>query len=160
MKYIPDEKLCKKCGTMRPLDQFYKQARGLYGRNSQCKPCQESARAKRDALSPGKGAAAMREWVRKNPDKKRNNHLKYTYGITLAQFKEMEARQDGKCAICGFAPDGSSPSRTGKRLHVDHCHDTGIVRGLLCGNCNIGIGNLQHSLELLEKAKVYLLVFG
>jgi len=63
----------------------------------------------------------------------------------------MLAQQDGKCAICGTKSTGKR-----KSFHVDHCHKTGVVRGLLCGNCNSGIGNLRDDVELLKKSIQYL----
>ncbi len=60
--------------------------------------------------------------------------------------------QDGKCAICGTA----EPGGRGKRLHVDHCHETGLVRGLLCYACNTGLGLFRHNSQSLEQAQAYL----
>lgn len=61
---------------------------------------------------------------------------------------EMLERQEFKCGICGASID----YKTG---HIDHCHDTGVVRGWLCGGCNIGIGSLKESPEILRKALAY-----
>ena len=58
--------------------------------------------------------------------------------------------QEGLCAICGLP-------ETDKRFCVDHNHKTGVVRGLLCANCNKGLGHFFDSIESLEKAKSYLL---
>lgn len=83
----------------------------------------------------------------------RAEHLRRTYGITLEQYDEMVAEQNGVCAIC------HEVCNTGKRLAVDHNHDTGEVRGLLCSRCNLGIGylrnvsNLANSIVYLEKYK-------
>ncbi len=60
----------------------------------------------------------------------------------------MDISQDGKCAICRIVP-----SRT---MAVDHCHDTGAIRGLLCSNCNTGIGLLRDNPEILARAIIYL----
>ena len=71
------------------------------------------------------------------------------YGITYDQYLSMLEAQGGVCAICKQRP-------IKQRLVVDHDHRTKTVRGLLCHRCNIGIGNLRDSLDVLERAKVYL----
>ncbi len=62
----------------------------------------------------------------------------------------MSAVQGGMCAICGRAP------KAGKHLHVDHDHDTGEVRGLLCFSCNVGVGNFGNDVDRLERTVEYL----
>ena len=82
----------------------------------------------------------------------RMSHLK-RYGLTREQYEAMLAAQHGGCAVCG-GTNGSSRNR--KLLCVDHCHHTGKVRGLLCDNCNRGIGALKDDLGLVRKALLYL----
>jgi len=82
--------------------------------------------------------------------KGQNQKLKAIYGITFEQFTFMLQLQNGVCAIC------KQPESRNQRLSVDHDHETGQVRGLLCFACNAGIGFLQDSSEVLEKAKQYL----
>lgn len=74
----------------------------------------------------------------------------YKYGITPEKFLEMLAEQDGKCKICGIEPT------TQRGLHVDHCHTTGVVRGLLCHGCNVALGSMRDDPEILLKAVEYL----
>jgi hypothetical protein len=63
--------------------------------------------------------------------------------------------QGGVCAIC------SKPDEVeGRRMAIDHNHDTGAVRGLLCGNCNRGLGNFQDDIDMLKKATDYLVKFS
>jgi hypothetical protein len=80
----------------------------------------------------------------------RRAHLKRKYGITLEDYVGMLVAQGGGCAICG------EPEPDGRSLHVDHDHDTGAVRGLLCFTCNAGIGMFDHDLRLLDAAADYL----
>jgi hypothetical protein len=82
----------------------------------------------------------------------RNNRLALRYKLTSTDYDALLALQDGRCAICGARP--TETKRGG--LEVDHCHATGVVRGLLCGPCNRGIGNLGDSLDLLRKAVAYM----
>ncbi|BDI29165.1 hypothetical protein CCAX7_12160 [Capsulimonas corticalis] len=71
------------------------------------------------------------------------------YGLTKTALELMYKAQDHKCAICGI-PEGE------RLLHIDHCHKTGKVRGLLCERCNLGIGAFNDSLEYLNTAILYL----
>jgi len=76
----------------------------------------------------------------------RNYHLKRRYGIGVAEFDALLASQGGVCAICG----------TLKPEHVDHDHAYGNVRGILCFNCNGGLGQFKDSPDLLQNAIGYL----
>lgn len=108
-----------------------------YLRNS-CKSCRA-----------GKPVQIRQEKERYNYTKQqlyRCKTLKFKYGISLVEFKEMAKIQENKCKICGEE----------KLLNVDHCHTTGKIRGLLCTNCNLGLGNFKDNPELLTKAIKYL----
>ncbi len=131
-----------------------------------------AARRARRAASPearAKDSEKGREWRAKNAEyvkeqkrqeylrkkesgERRDYQLRKLYGITLERYNEMLAAQGGGCAICGDGPSGKSKDW----LHVDHCHATGTVRGLLCQHCNHGIGKFSDSPERLEKAAAYL----
>lgn len=93
-------------------------------------------------------AAHPNEWDRH----RRRSHLKQKYGITPERYDELLAEQCAVCAICG---GGEADARLYK-LHVDHDHATGQVRGLLCGSCNTGIGLLKDDPIRLELALAYL----
>lgn len=73
--------------------------------------------------------------------------LKRRYGLTPEQLIAMKADQNNACAICGVSD---------QQLHIDHCHESGRVRALLCASCNRGIGQLKDDPALLEAAAVYL----
>jgi hypothetical protein len=88
--------------------------------------------------------------VRTGGVSQRKGWLKKAYGMTVEEYEALLARQEEKCAIC------RKPCHTGGNLSVDHDHDTGRVRGLLCRNCNRGIGLLQESPEILQAAIQYL----
>ena len=75
--------------------------------------------------------------------------LQKLFGITLTDYNELLTKQNHVCALCGKRPKK-------KRLSVDHCHKTGKVRGLLCGNCNTAIGLFKDNPIVLEKAIAYL----
>lgn len=78
--------------------------------------------------------------------------LRRAYGITVEYYRDLERRQEGKCAICGSEPTDENR----KKLQVDHDHETGKVRGLLCRPCNTALGLLQDNAALVERARCYL----
>lgn len=87
----------------------------------------------------------------------RDNIMQKTYGISLEQYEAMLAAQDNGCAICGGEHTPEDRWKSGLRnLRVDHDHKTGVVRGLLCYHCNIGLGHFRDDPELIAKALSYL----
>ena len=80
----------------------------------------------------------------------RNSYYKSVYGITLEEYDILLEEQNGKCKICG------SDDNNGQRFCVDHCHETGKVRGLLCRPCNLALGCLRDDPILVLKAADYL----
>lgn len=96
-------------------------------------------------------AAYAKQWRKDNPDKVKNSELRKRFGITLEDYTNMYNEQDGKCKICNI-----QGNIVGFSLCVDHNHDTGKVRGLLCNTCNLGIGNLKDSVDNLKRAIEYL----
>lgn len=84
--------------------------------------------------------------------------LRQFYGIELEDFKELKARQDHRCAICGRHEDDLPKvrQRDNSSLFVDHCHDTGQVRGLLCQSCNLLVGHSRESVAILARAIAYI----
>ena len=88
-------------------------------------------------------------------DWKINDNLKYKYGITIEQRQHMFEEQKGLCACCGTEISTDRKAKQSQAC-VDHCHDTGDVRGLLCHSCNKGIGGLGDNLEGVMNAVKYL----
>jgi hypothetical protein len=80
------------------------------------------------------------------------NHQLGKYGLTREQFESVLAEQDGRCKICRSEFD----TRDGYTLGVDHCHETCRLRGILCGNCNLGISYFKHDAEIALAAVAYL----
>jgi hypothetical protein len=80
----------------------------------------------------------------------RKSYLKRNYGITLQEYDAMFEAQGGMCAICG------EPRPEERTLHVDHDHETGEIRGLLCFRCNNALGDLRDDYELFQRAADYL----
>lgn len=113
---------------------------------SYCAECLRVASRKREARlrETEAGRRLMRQQQRKST-------LKTQYGMTEADYETLLDAQDGRCAICRQPPPSYRPI-----LHVDHDHDRGTVRGLLCSDCNLAIGKLHDSIDLLRAAVDYL----
>jgi hypothetical protein len=109
----------------------------------------EKYKAQRDA-----GKEKKSEYYYQTRDRHRCRMLQYNYGITLEQYNLLLEEQEGRCKICR-----TDKCTTGKALAVDHCHETGKVRGLLCKNCNIGLGMFKHDRERLRMAAEYMGAF-
>ena len=88
-----------------------------------------------------------KQWYYKNKDRAKATKLKRTYNLTLDQYNKMLSDQNGCCKIC--------PTELTKP-HVDHCHKTDKVRGLLCSNCNTGLGLLKEDTRILNKMIKYI----
>lgn len=100
-------------------------------------------------------AKSARKWERENPkryqESMRRRNLRKRYGITLEEYNDMLYNQDEKCAICGVVE-----CRVNTHFSVDHNHETGEVRGLLCNDCNTGLGLFLDDPERLKRAIHYL----
>ena len=125
------------CKVEKPSTEFGRRPSGRP--QSRCKACNQ---------------LYLKGYYKKNPElhksKTRAAWLKWQFGISVTDYENMFVNQDGACAICkGLNADG-------RRLHVDHCHETGRVRGLLCHSCNIALGLMKDDVERLEAAARYL----
>lgn len=117
-----------------------------------------------------KNRSYQKTWAAKNPDgwkahdnkdSRRRASRKTTtsrYGLTLDQYEEMYEAQGGVCRICKKPETCKGNNGEVKMLAIDHCHDTGKVRGLLCNNCNRAIGLLGDDVDTLLNAVEYLRV--
>lgn len=114
-------RVCTKCDTEKPLSDFpFRKEKGYH--KHQCRACD---------------AASALSWYREHTEQAslriRAWNLKKRYGLSLVDYDKMLEEQNGVCALCSRAPKT-------KKLHVDHDHETGIVRRLLCAYCNQGVG--------------------
>jgi hypothetical protein len=102
-------------------------------------------------------AESVRKWQKANPDRmklRRRKDVFNKYGITAETFDSLLKTQGGKCAIC----QTESPGGKHNQWHIDHCHNSGMLRGILCNACNCGLGRFKDSADLVEKAATYLRV--
>lgn len=132
-------KTCSICGVNKEVEDYYADIRAVDGLKSSCKVCH----IKCCARSRSKKREQYREYMR-------GLNLASRYGITTLVYDEMFSDQKGVCKIC------KTTCPSGKKLAVDHCHTTGKIRGLLCINCNRGLGHLKDSTTLLFEAIKYL----
>lgn len=125
-------KYCGGCDRTKLASEYWKNSRSPDGLQYQCKDCMKA----RYFTAEGK----LSRWEQ-NIEKK--------YGISAAAYRALFDSQAGRCAVCRKLPGK-------KRLSVDHCHATGLVRGLLCGNCNFSIGYAKDDPEILRGLADYL----
>lgn len=90
-----------------------------------------------------------------NPESHRRAHLRHRYGIEVEDYDALLARQNGCCAICLQPPGRHENGRWNGKLAIDHCHDRGKVRALLCNDCNLILGRGKTP-EILDRAAQYL----
>lgn len=146
---------CRTCGVEKSEAEFHRDSSKPRGRSRVCSSCTNDRLREWAAARPGywrrKTAAYRKRYPGRRREIERRSLLK-KYGLTLEEYEELLAEQDGVCAICLRRPSTS--------LHVDHDHRTGHVRGLLCGRCNPAIGLFAESPSLLARAMEYLRKHG
>lgn len=128
-------KICSLCKLEKSSKEFSKDKRYKDGLFCYCKSCATKKRL---------------EWRKKNVERDVSNELKRLYGITYEDKLELFKKQNYKCAICNI------DILKDNQAHLDHCHKTNKVRGVLCNGCNTGIGMLKDSVEIMESAIKYL----
>jgi len=137
---MTETRTCSTCKEEKPLSSFYK--RSDYGSyRSDCKNCIRSKQAERWSSNPEyrkRGNARNRRWQRQK-----------FYGLSLEQELNILKTQNNCCAIC------AKHFETDSDYHVDHCHNTNKIRGLLCPGCNKGLGLFKENPEALRQAALY-----
>ena len=134
------EKYCKTCDATKPIEDFWK---GQYS----CIPCSKHMQKTR--------------WGSRTPLKRLEQHLKYKYGISHAEFSKAWNDQAGKCVICKIElPDLMVYDNRRRGYAIDHNHETGKFRGILCLKCNSLLGMASDSTDVLNSAIDYLTTRG
>ncbi len=149
------EKTCTKCKLTKPVSEFYVQRKGkkvefIY--KPKCKACEiQKSKNEYHSLS-----IEERQNTRKvRHDKlgfrgRKNYKLRHLFGISIDEYEEMVEKQNNLCFIC------SNPPQNGLSLGVDHNHNTGKIRKLLCVNCNTMIGHSKEDVTILERTIEYI----
>lgn len=161
-----EEKPCSKCKKILPIDVFHDRIDAPDGKSYVCRQCVRVRNAKvqkryaEDQDFRDKRSEYHRKYRQKYredmKERQRATKLWTNYGMTLDEYEEIYRTQDGVCAICGSGPHGGPEWARKQWLSVDHCHTTGHIRGLLCDNCNIGLGKFKDDPEFLQVAIEYL----
>jgi hypothetical protein len=154
------KKFCNGCKQFKGVEEFGKQSRRKDGLEHRCKSCFSEYHRKRYKNPEIRKTLLHRsaKWRENNPEKEANKHLVRKFGITIQQYNQMLEDQDGVCAICGKPEKTRRRKKTddNERLAVDHCHETGKVRGLLCFKCNTAIGSLGDNEDMVRRVVAYL----
>ncbi len=166
------EKFCPRCKKVLPLTDFYRlnkskrlptkvkdRKTGKYKdkrtHTSWCKFCRKIKTDWKRKIEREQGKTI--EVSRRLYGRVRERRLETIYGLTVEQYDEMVIAQKGLCAICGLPEKVIHHKGTPRRLCVDHDHKPGgKTRGLLCRDCNVGLGSFQDDKERLKKAIAYL----
>ena len=138
-------KTCTVCKQELPFSNFHKLKKSKDGHGYRCRTCDYECRKKYRCNADPEYRRIL----------ERRQNLKQKYGITIAEYDSMLDSQNGVCAICGGVQTVPDTFKS-RDLSVDHDHHTGKVRGLLCNNCNRGLGFLGDTVESLSKALGYL----
>jgi hypothetical protein len=163
---LTKNKKCTKCLETYSVECFYKNM-------SSCKKCADESSRLWKINHPGWNTKKSNNWRKNKPEqykewykgyiqnnRERKNEVSKThyiknrdklfckkYNCTQEQLDELRSRSNEKCEICGIES---------KKLHIDHNHKTGKLRGILCNRCNMGIGSFEDSMELFQKVIEYL----
>ena len=141
-------KTCITCKIEKPLTEFGPEKNSRDGRRGQCRSCRLSQRQERERIRPAKRSPRKPMNLRE----RRHQTFKTKYKITIDDYDRMLASQNFKCAICLLPPNTS----VHQRLAVDHCHETGSVRGLLCTHCNRSLARFGDNVAGITRVLDYL----
>jgi hypothetical protein len=150
---VDANKACRRCGEMKKLSEFPRIPKCKDGLSPRCRTCFAEARRGYRKRNPERHKELQRAWYKKNKEKHRAYNLQKLYGITIEEYEAMVIAQGGVCALCRKPPYGR---RNGSKLHIDHDHKTGRIRGLLCYHCNNGLGRFTDDPDLLRRAADYI----
>lgn len=142
-------KKCPNCKIEKDYSEFRIDRSKNPPLNTYCKICHVVRNKMLSDKKGGYNSKYCKEWRETRKRSERDKKLKNNYGITINDYDKMFKEQNGCCFIC-------QKTNTDRVLAVDHCHTTGKVRGLLCGNCNNGLGRFKDNVESLKKAIEYL----
>jgi hypothetical protein len=157
---IVKNKICTKCKTPKPLESFNKKKKAKDGHDFWCKACTSRASKKVRQENPKNMSRLRAKWKQENSNKEKLNNKGYNltkYWTNLSPkeaiiaYDKLLIKQQSLCIICNRHSDEFK-----SRFHVDHCHSTGKIRGLLCFNCNVMLGNSLENIKTLINAIKYL----
>lgn len=146
-----ETKKCRECGEYKSLLDFHKKTKSKDGRQSKCKECNQKSVEKWQKDNPDKYEATWKRQIA--TDGALLKRRLRTYQLSEQEYNELLEKCEGKCTICKEVPSNW--------LVIDHCHTSGVVRGLLCNNCNTGLGyfkddpiRMLNAIEYLNNASL------
>lgn len=145
-------KWCGLCKQNLPLDQFHASTRTYDGLSRSCKACAHANHSRWRIKNKPYTNTKQRERRANDPKRYSEYARRHAYGLVPGEYDRMLAEQEGRCAICLT----DTPGGPHNVFAVDHCHDTGTVRGLLCTSCNNGLGRFKHRSDYLRAAAEYI----
>jgi uncharacterized membrane protein YvbJ len=128
---------CKKCGKLKENEEFAK--------HHWCRKCAKEYNRNRKVTKRAQLNKNKNEWAKKNPKLRHKGQSKSKYSITGEQY---DAIYSDLCAVCG-KPETDKRNGKIRMLSIDHNHDTGKIRGMLCGKCNKALGLLDENIDIL-----------
>lgn len=155
-KLVDGKYECTSCHEWKPVDQFHR-SKTKCGRASYCKSCERHKAIAFRLEHPEKYREVKQKSAAKRAEYRKSFILRKLYGLTLDQYRVLLESQNYGCAICRATKEQNDKRRD---LCVDHEHSTGRVRGLLCGNCNRGIGYFKEDPKRIQSAIDYLKKHG
>lgn len=144
-------KICAMCGEAKLHAEFYKERRVSDGLTARCKEC--TRKAANSSYQARKEEVLASHKEKYCAQKNRAKSLMKLYGMSIAEWNEMFASQNYRCAICG----STDPLNSSRNFVVDHCHTMGHVRGILCAPCNAMLGLAHDDPNVLFDAHTYLI---
>ena len=144
-------KRCPRCEQDKFFSAFGKDKTKKTGLSSYCLDCAKANRKINYAKNPKHEKRKLTEYYKANKEQFRSYSLKSLYDLSAETYKEMLAQQNSSCKICK-----THENNLKRKLFVDHCHETGKVRGLLCQSCNTMLGNAKDNVLVLQSAINYL----
>ena len=142
-------KTCSCCNETKPISHFGKAPGYRDGHRCQCSQCR--GERYRQKYPERVCESRQRHWRQMTQQHRYDIALRRNHGLTPAEYESILLTQDGKCALCGRAS-----IQLKKRLCVDHCHTTGVIRGLLCYRCNNALCKLGDTEERIIEVFQYL----
>ena len=134
-------KYCKCCNKLLPKSEFHKCFTNKDGLSVSCKSCRKIQNAKRYKQN--------KEYWKAYNGRNKSNRLVNEYGIDYEEYRKIIKLQNNKCKICGCELESE------RKSFIDHNHETGEIRGVLCPSCNTAIGLLQDNTNILAQAMLY-----
>ena len=129
-----ESKPCGRCGVVKAFDDFFDNKRYKSGKASYCKECHRGY------------------YKQRCPEKRRLEYVKAHYGLSPEEYYRLKTSANSTCQTCGTPEGDSKPTK----LVVDHCHETGKVRGMICDRCNRALGLVGDNIQTLSNLITYL----